>query len=121
MSDDKTVKKPRGRPFPPGNRANPLGRPPAAFSLTEALREAGKELHEARFGKKTMNGSNAQLVAARLWALARGGNVQAIRLLYDRCDGLPKATIEMAPHLDIKIEYVDPEDGPQTANNGVTE
>ena len=29
------------------------------------------------------------------WALARAGNVQAIKVLYNRCDGLAKATLEV--------------------------
>jgi hypothetical protein len=42
MDNDKNVKKkakPRGRPFPPGNIANPRGRPPRGQSIAEKLRE----------------------------------------------------------------------------------
>ena len=65
------------------------------FSLTDILREAGKDLTEAKFGKQTVKGQNAQLVAQRLSSLARAGNVQSIKVLSDRCGGLAKATLEV--------------------------
>jgi len=105
---DLTAHKPRGRPFQPGNNANPNGRPPVAVCLTDTLRADGKALAEMRIGKKTIKGENVALVSQRLWALARAGNVQAIKVIYDRCDGLAKATFEVqeAPQAIIRVIHV---------------
>ena len=107
MSGDKTAPKQRGRPFLPGNTGNPHGRPPVAICLTDTLRGDGKALAEMRIGKKTIRGTNAELVSQRLWALARSGNTAAIKILYDRCDGLAKATVEMLGAPEIKVRYIE--------------
>jgi hypothetical protein len=108
MSGDKTAPKQRGRPFLPGNTGNPNGRPPVAVCLTDTLRADGKALAEMRIGKKTIRGTNAELVSQRLWALARSGNIAAIKILYDRCDGLARATLEVqeAPQAIIRVIHV---------------
>lgn len=108
MNNGKTVGKPRGKPFAPGNRANPNGRPPVAICLTDTLRSDARALAEMRIGKRTIRGENVALVSQRLWALARAGNVQAIKVIYDRCDGLAKATLEVqeAPHAIIRVIHV---------------
>jgi len=108
MTGGKIVSKPRGRPFAPGNNANPYGRPPVAVCLTDTLRADGQAMAEMRIGKKTIKGMNAQLVSLRLWALARAGNVQAAKIIYDRCDGLAKATLEVTepPKLTVRVIHV---------------
>lgn len=108
MNGDKAAPKPRGRPFQPGNCANPRGRPPVAICLTDRLREDSKLLEEMRIGKKSLKGENVALVSRRLWALARAGNVQAIKVIFDRCDGLAKATLELQqpPTITVRVEHV---------------
>ncbi len=105
----KTAGKQRGKPFEPGDpRVNRKGRPPIALCLTDRLRGDATTLAEMRIGKKTIRGENVALVSQRLWALARAGNTSAIKILYDRCDGLAKATVQMLDTPEIRVTYVHP-------------
>jgi hypothetical protein len=58
-------------------RRNPGGRPKNGFSLVEMIRNASKEDYEA--------------VAAKLWAEAKKGNLQAVQIILDRLYGKPEA------------------------------
>ena len=48
---DKTAEKPRGKPFEPGNNANPDGRPKGSKNYLTLLEEALKD-YETETGKK---------------------------------------------------------------------
>jgi hypothetical protein len=76
MSDDtqsagKTAGKPRGRPFEPGNRANPSGRPMGARNKTTVMLE------------QMMADDGVAVVQAILDA-AKGGDMTAARIIVDR-------------------------------------
>ncbi len=72
--------KPRGRPFPPGNNANPQGRPKKDRALTAAL--------ETTVDKKKLG--------EKLWALALAGKMDAIKYIYDRIEGTPTVRHEFS-------------------------
>ena len=78
-----TNRQPNGT-FGPGNIANPKGRPPKGWAWAELLEDVGEEIEE-KSGKKFK-----ELVSRRLWAESVSGNVQAIKDLMNRMDGLPK-------------------------------
>jgi hypothetical protein len=73
--------------FLPGNNASP-GRPKKGNALTDLLREAGA-LAEADGVSKN------DKLTAMLWAKALEGDMAAIKYIYDRIDGSPKATQEL--------------------------
>jgi hypothetical protein len=62
-----------GRGFMRGQSGNPRGRPKGAVSLNAVLR-------------RTLTRDNAKAICARLIALAEGGDLTAIKLLFERLD-----------------------------------
>lgn len=90
----------------PGQSGNLAGRPPASNCLTGLLRELGQELHSSRMEGRELKGSNAELLARRLWALARAGNLQAAKLIFDRLEGQATARTEVKPW---RTEHVSPD------------
>lgn len=62
-----------GRPFLPGNNANPGGRPKRDRALTAALEEVVDKTK----------------LAEKLYKLALGGDMAAIKYVYDRIEGMP--------------------------------
>ncbi len=62
-----------GRPFQKGQVANPGGRPKKDRALLDALRDV----------------VNPTKLAKKLWGLAMGGDLSAIRYIYDRDLGMP--------------------------------
>jgi hypothetical protein len=71
-----------------GQSGNPAGRPKKGNALTDLLREAGA-LAEADGVSKN------DKLTAMLWAKALEGDMAAIKYIYDRIDGSPKATQEL--------------------------
>jgi len=71
-----------------GQSGNPAGRPKKGSALTDLLREAGA-LAEADGVSKN------DKLTAMLWAKALEGDMAAIKYIYDRIDGSPKATQEL--------------------------
>jgi hypothetical protein len=71
-----------------GQSGNPAGRPKKGNALTDLLREAGA-LAEADCVSKN------DKLTAMLWAKALEGDMAAIKYIYDRIDGSPKATQEL--------------------------
>ena len=70
--------------FLPGSVGNPKGRPKLGEALTDVLRE--------RIDK--------QEIADKLLAMAREGNVTALKYVFDRIDGMPSQHIEMSNEKD---------------------
>ena len=66
-----------GRPFPPGVSGNPGGRPKRGTTLTDIL--------NAKLDKEEL----ADLLIDK----ARGGDVVALKYIYDRIDGKPVETV----------------------------
>jgi hypothetical protein len=83
MSEKTTGKKQRGgRLFKPGQSGNPNGRPKGSVSLTVELRKqlsAKPELKEE--------------IIDKVIELATAGNLDAIKLAWDRIDGRPKQEV----------------------------
>jgi hypothetical protein len=63
-----------GRPFPKGVSGNPSGKRKGTVSLTASL-------------KRLLSRDDAERIAKRLVALAKAGDLQAVKLLLDRIDG----------------------------------
>jgi hypothetical protein len=87
-----------------GQSGNPLGKP-RGESLTGILREQGQECPEG------VGLTRAEMLAARLWTLAMGGDVSAIKYIYDRVDGAPRQTIETAEEGPLEIRITHSVDG----------
>ena len=77
----------RGR-FAPGNRANPNGRPRKKRALSELLRTVGNRAIDGKRKKL--------LLAETLWDMALKGDIAAIRLIYEYCDGKPLQRADIA-------------------------
>ena len=70
---------------------NRNGRPKKEYCLTDILKEQGNiEDVESKEGMI----SRKEAIAKKLWAMAMGGDVTALKYLYDRVDGKPLQTIE---------------------------
>ena len=78
--------------FQPGVSGNPAGRPKKEYCLTDILKEQGNIEDVTTELGEIIN--RKQAVARKLWALAMGGDVIALKYLYDRIDGKPLQTIE---------------------------
>jgi hypothetical protein len=70
----------------PGVSGNPNGRPPKGQALTDVLREK----------------ADAQEIADQLLAMARDGDLGALKYIYDRIDGKPRESVDMSHtgHID---------------------
>lgn len=65
--------------FQPGRSGNPAGRPPAGEAFAEVLR--------AELGRSLRGKTNRDAIAARVVAMARAGDLDAVRWIVDRVDG----------------------------------
>ena len=63
-----------GRPFPKGTSGNPAGKRKGSVSIAATIR-------------RLLSKEDAERIAQRLVALAKGGDLQAVKLLMDRIDG----------------------------------
>jgi hypothetical protein len=103
MSDDMTTHAGRERslanlrPFQKGQSGNPAGRPKNV--LTRALRSKLEEVESGDPGART----NAQALADKLFDLALSGNVEALKICFDRLEGRPRQTVSLT--LDQRDEY----------------
>jgi hypothetical protein len=70
-----TGKRVVGRPWPKGVSGNPSGKRQGTVSLASAL-------------KRELTPANASAIARRLIGMARRGNLQAIKLCFERLDGV---------------------------------
>ena len=72
--------------FLPGKSGNPKGRPRKQKTLTDILAKHGRK-RDVKDGEKNI--SRKEALAKKLWAMALGGDVIAIKYIYDRIDGKP--------------------------------
>lgn len=88
-----------GRPFPPGNKANPTGRPktkPITDALKAAIREVGKAKDKTR----------AQELAEMILAKALEGDAQFAKIAVQYLDGMPTQQVDAT--VDQTIRVIDP-------------
>jgi len=78
--------------FKPGNNANPNGRPKKEYCLTDILKEQGETEDVQTSNGQKISRKNA--LGQKLWAMAMGGDITAMRYVYDRIDGKPNQTID---------------------------
>ena len=74
--------------FIKGQSGNPGGRPTRTWSWAKLLEEVGEEIEpksQIEF---------RELVSRRLWIAAANGNIQAIKELFSRMDGMPTQPFE---------------------------
>jgi len=89
---DKTAGKPRGKPFAPGNNANPNGRPKKTACLTSLLVDELKKKPKLKDGAGHANDKTwAQLLAEALPAAAYKallkGDIKPYALILERVEG----------------------------------
>jgi len=113
---DKTAGKPRGKPFAPGNNANPNGRPKKTACLTSLLVDELKKKPKLKDGQGKANDKTwAQLLAEALPAAAYKallkGDIKPYALILERVEGKVPQAIEatgkdgesLAPHNTIIV------------------
>ena len=86
------------RPFKPGQSGNPSGRPKAV--LSRALRAEIDKLDGAAPDAPT----KAERIAEKVVTLALDGNLEAIRLIYDRVEGKPRQSVTLTIDRAEKVE-----------------
>lgn len=105
--------------FVAGNKANPEGkggfqdnphlinkegRPPRGWSWKEVLEDIANQIAPMEIeGKKV---TFREAVGNRLWLEAMSGNVQAIKELFTRMDGLPRVSVEHSGSVDTGSDKV---------------
>lgn len=93
----------KGR-FVPGTSGNPNGRPKRDWTWKDLLEEVAEEYAMSKHG--TSRHQFKKLVAKRLYTLAVGGNVHAIKDLMNRMDGMPQQDITSAgEHVGSVVVY----------------
>ncbi len=84
----------------PGQSGNPSGRP-RRESLTSVLRELADECPPG--DKRT----RSELLANKIFEIALGGDIVAIKAIYERIDGTPRQTIQTEDGpLEIRINHL---------------
>lgn len=81
-----------------GISGNPRGRPKRGETLTDLLREkieVPKSPREKLIRKEKL--------IERLITLAEGGDLAALKYIFDRIDGLPRQSIELDAAVDAKL------------------
>jgi len=95
-------KKPTGFQLNPQN-INRNGRPPKNWSWAELLEKVGDELAPGEeVGGKTFK----ELVSKRLWLECVAGNINAIKELFNRTEGLPRIKMEVDGKVDTGSDEV---------------
>lgn len=90
--------------FKPGNNANPNGRPKKEWTMKSLIEEALEELQED--GTPVKKG-----IAKRLSKLALAGDMQAIKEVNNRIDGMPQQDITSGGEaIKAPITYLPAED-----------
>lgn len=87
----------RGR-FAPGNTLGAAGRPPKGQSLTDILREALEDTSAKR--------DHRAMIAAKLIELAEDGEMDAIKYVYNRVDGMPHESKTIDGTVDTRLTVV---------------
>ena len=84
----------------PGQSGNPNGRPPVPESWAGILREVGKRIDPK--DRKAFRTA----VAEKLWEQAKKGNIQAIKVLFNRMDGYPRQSLDVEGKGAIIVQMV---------------
>jgi len=90
--------------FKPGNNANPNGRPKKEYCLTDILKEQGETEDVQTSNGQKISRKNA--LGQKLWAMAMGGDITAMRYVYDRIDGKPNQTIDTTIKKDTNMKSI---------------
>lgn len=90
--------------FQKGQSGNPAGRPKKEATLTNILQRIADERSVALNGADMISAKEA--LARKLIQMAMGGDIQAIKYIYDRIDGTPKQTVEMEGTSEIVFPIV---------------
>ena len=93
-NDSKTTEKQPNPSAEGGFQDNPQninrkGRPPAGESWADILRQIGEEIHP-KTGKPFK-----EAVSRKIWSKAVGGDVQSMKEIMNRMDGMPKQQSEI--------------------------
>ena len=87
-------------PFQKGQSGNPTGRSKGEAILSDALRVALNRT------EKRQTKTNAARIAAKLIRLAIGGDVQAAKLIIERLEGKPHASLAIKPEAPMVYQIV---------------
>lgn len=82
--------------FKKGQSGNPKGRPPKDWTMTSLIREALEESNETKVPRN-------KIIARKLAELAEKGDMQAIKEINNRLDGMPKQSVEHSGQVVIPI------------------
>jgi ribosomal protein L17 len=77
-------------PFTKGQSGNPQGRPKKGETLTDLLRE---KIEAPKTSKEKQ--TRKDRIIEELITLAEGGDLAALKYIFDRIDGRPKESIEL--------------------------
>ena len=75
-------------PWKKGQSGNPNGRPKKDRCISDILSEQGLDVTD---GKQT----NLQLIVSKLYDKAKGGDLKAIDMIFDRLEGKPAQKVEV--------------------------
>jgi hypothetical protein len=84
-------------PFTKGSSGNPGGRPKRDTSLTGLLRKELSKKNADKIAKKTR-------IVGKLIELADGGDVVALKYIFDRIDGKPTETVKAAVSASVEFD-----------------
>lgn len=82
-----------------GQSGNPNGRPPKDYSLSEILIKKLKQ-------KGRNDKEEREILIEKLLELAHGGDLQAIKYIYDRLEGKPSESIKHEGELDGNVQLI---------------
>jgi len=124
----KVKKRPRGRPFAPGNSlslpyrfkpgqsGNPGGRP-----KSKEINESSRKFLASDIGKSPRVQTNAELIVAKIGHRAKKGDLGAAQFLADRAEGRPAISIShdgagdnlrlILAHMDARVEELPQPEG----------
>jgi len=81
-----------GRPFKKGESGNPGGRPKKDWTWASLIEEAVEEEYTTKDGLRTDKGK--KFIAKKLVHMAIDGDIQAIKEISNRMDGLPAQSMD---------------------------
>ncbi len=88
--------------FQPGQSGNPAGRPKGSRTRAPLKDALNKYLNE-----KDKDGNlRLDVLAGKLYGMAIGGDVQAMKLIYERMEGKPKQAIEVSTDTPARLEVI---------------
>jgi ribosomal protein L17 len=89
-------------PFKQGKSGNPKGRPKKGEALTDLLRD---KLEAPKTSKEKL--ARKEQIIEKLIGLAEGGDLAALKYVFDRLDGRPKESIEFTDNaVDTKLREI---------------